>query len=74
MTIFPVLEKLTHIWKQHISKRGFPNLYNQDLTKINFSQNLDPVSLLATSLPDLESDLGSSIMEMANFRLFWEEL
>ena len=35
---------------------------------------MDPVSLLATSLPDLETDLGSSIMEMANFRLFWEEL
>ena len=48
--------------------------HNQDSTKINLHQNLDPVSLLATSLPDLESDLGSSIMEMANFRLFWEEL
>ena len=50
------------------------NFYNQDLTKFDFLQNIDPVSLLATSLPDLESDLGSSIMEMANFRLFWEEL
>ena len=44
--------------------------HNQDSTKINLYQNVDPVSLLATSLPDLESDLGSSIMEMANFRLF----
>ena len=50
------------------------NFYNQDLTKFDFLQNIDPVSLLATSLPDLETDLGSSIMEMANFRLFWEEL
>ena len=50
------------------------NFYNQDLTKFDFLQNIDPVSLLATSLPDLESDLGSSIMEMANFRLFREEL
>ena len=32
-------------------------------------QDLEPVNLLATSLPDLEADLGSSIMEMANFRL-----
>ena len=50
------------------------NFYNQDLTKFDFLQNIDPVSLLATSLPDLETDLGSSIMEMANFRLFREEL
>ena len=50
------------------------NFYNQDFSKFDVLQNIDPVSLLATSLPDLESDLGSSIMEMANFRLFWEEL
>merc|ERR1719264_829139 len=36
----------------------------------DLEMDLEPVNLLATSLPDLEADLGSSIMEMANFSLF----